>query len=68
MSWQTMVSAPKDGTRIDIWRIRWVLKSALSPDVEMEGERITDCWWDHGTRWLSAIPFPLTVVAENKNG
>lgn len=44
--WQPIETAPKDGTKIDLW---------MMPGQGLRaGARITDCWWRNG-KWTSCF-------------
>jgi len=38
--WQPIASAPKDGTRVDLWRVSTVFG--------LQEDRLTDCWFSEG--------------------
>ena len=57
-TWQPIETAPKDGTRIDLWTKTWIAAS----DSFM-WKRITDCRWSKGdaltntpARWSGCDP------------
>jgi hypothetical protein len=41
MTWQPIDTAPKDGTKIDLWVVDQFIRR---PELN-EGERVTDAWW-----------------------
>jgi hypothetical protein len=54
--WRPIATAPKDGTRVDLWR---------------QGHRVTDAFWDEGEEWWcidsrysDGEPCPLAVSPE----
>jgi hypothetical protein len=57
-SWQTMESAPKDGTPVDLW---CVAPDDLDPQPDCRGVRLTDCFWHNAdsifphTGWCRVI-------------
>lgn len=40
--WQPIETAPKDGTRIDLWLV----------DQDGDGERVTDAYWVTNAHWV----------------
>ena len=44
--WAPIESAPKNGTRVDLWVERYYIEDHSKPDVEYEGMRIADCYWN----------------------
>lgn len=43
MTWEPIATAPKDGTRIDIWAKCW-----LADRDRFVARRFTDCFWTKG--------------------
>jgi hypothetical protein len=39
--WRPIESAPKDGTKIDVWRVRLEYGTA----EQFDGERVPNAWW-----------------------
>lgn len=41
--WQPISTAPKDGTKVDLWAKCW-----LASSDSFTTRRFTDCWWTKG--------------------
>lgn len=52
--WIDISSAPKDGTVVDLWCIRYELPDQSKPDVRKVGKRFIDCRWFDPARTASA--------------
>lgn len=50
-AWQTIESAPKDGTKVDLWAKTW------APAFDrFEYRRFADCWWWKGDSLGNSSP------------
>lgn len=43
--WIDIGAAPKDGSSVDLWCIRYELPDPSKPDVRKVGKRFIDCRW-----------------------
>lgn len=54
--WQPIETAPKDGTKVDIWAKCW---RAYYDDFV--GQRFPDCWWSRGDSMVNRPAYWVNV-------
>lgn len=51
--WYTIETAPKDGTKVDLWAVRWKLIDRKTGKVEQESRRWNDASWHAQHGWVA---------------
>ena len=66
MTWHPIETAPKDGTRIDVWVLHTYLDYPKSWLVPSSGHRVADAWWEVG-QWVETGQYDDTDPLEGES-